>query len=53
MIWALAFAITGGAIIGGFLGVFISKKIDLKYVKPLLRIMMLIILVQLIIKMLG
>lgn len=53
MIWEIAFAITGGAIIGGFLGVFISKKISLRYVKPLLRLMMLIILIQLIIKMLG
>lgn len=52
MIWSMAFAITGGAIIDGFLGVFISKKINMRYVKPLLRLMMLMILIQLI-KMLG
>lgn len=51
MIWSMAFAIAGGAILGGYAGVHISKNINLKYIKPLLRIMTLFIIIQLIIKM--
>lgn len=51
MIWSTAFTLAGGAIIGGFTGVYISKKIDIRYVKPILRVVMLIILIQVILKM--
>lgn len=53
MVWSMAFAVAGGATIGGFVGVYVSKKINLRYVKPMLRIMTLFILLQLVLKMVS
>lgn len=51
MIWSLAFAITSGAVIGGFLGVYLSRRVNVKYIKYILRLMTLFIIVQLVLKM--
>lgn len=50
MIWSIAFSIMAGAILGGFAGVYLSKRINVKYIKHVLRLMTLIIIIQLILK---
>lgn len=50
MIWSIAIAIMTGAILGGFTGVYLSKRINVKYIKYVLRLMTLIIIIQLILK---
>lgn len=50
MVWKLAIAVTCGAILGGFLGVYLSKRVNVKYIKHILRLVTLVIIVQLILR---
>ena len=50
MVWKYAIVVMFGAILGGFAGVYVSKMVNVKYVKHVLRFMTLVILVQLVVK---
>lgn len=52
LIWPIALAVTGGAVLGGFVGVYLSKRVNVKYIKHVLRVMTFIIIVQLLLKLL-